>query len=448
MNNREQARRVLIKSLLAGSVAVGSVGCSSTGGFPIASINPFSKNDSLEVKDAAAGPTFGDSIASSADGARETMSSFGATAKTAVSKSTGAVKGIFASSRLNKKTGDEAESTSEADPLSLSNKPEKVDASVFVANGRLWESTGNSQKAMESYTKALETEPGNAEALANIARMHFRNEDHPQAADFFSRAIKSKPDDAGLYNDLGLTLSKMGNHGAAAETLKRALQLAPGTSRYANNLASVLYDGGNAESAYQVLKDNNEPAVAHFNMAYLHQKNGHIEDARKHLNETLRFEAQAVSDSSVKRAIDRSREMLAKLDGPSNSVAQAAPQATVASRPQTSALPAAAAVRQTSQSVPQATSPASIGVSYKTPGTKPAANASPMFPPSVQSSAPYGGLAKPAAPAIATKPATATQPAAKPAYVTPSATTPTPAPAASKPSGTGFSLPEGFNVGS
>lgn len=184
---------------------------------------------------------------------------------------------------------------------------------VFVANGRLWESTGNFEKAMESYAKALEKQPNDPDALASIARLHFRQNSHEQAAKYFGQAIKEKPNDAGLYNDLGLTLSKLGNHGAAAATIGQALRLSPGSSRYANNLASVQFEGGDPSAALEVLVKNNKPAVAHFNMAYLHYKHGQAAESTRHLNQALAYQPQAETDPATKRAIERSRELLAQI---------------------------------------------------------------------------------------------------------------------------------------
>jgi tetratricopeptide (TPR) repeat protein len=484
VNHFGQARRVLWASSLAGSLVIGFVGCSSPGGMKLASLNPFSSGEAEEVSDPSRSSITA-SIASTTDAARQRIGSLGTSARTAVSKSTDAVKGMFASARFNRATEEDTESEvpSSTDPLSLANKPEEVDADVYVANGRLWESSGNPQKAMESYTKALENEPASAEALGSIARLHFRDEDYKKAAEFFGRAIQAAPEDAGLFNDLGLTLSRLGNHRAAAETLGRALELAPGTSRYANNLASVLYDAGENESAYGVLLKNNKPAVAHFNIAYLHHKNGKNAEAIRHLNEVLKFEPQAVSDEAVKKAVTRSREMLAQLSGDAmNSVAQASPTATVASRPTATAaaaVPPSAGVQQTSQAVPTSSpvtlpavaKPTSSGASTPTasPAVPNAGWQTPSFvpsnfvPPSVGSSSNYAGArsvaetssgqpAEPSTPAV-TVPAQAKPqlPAAWRGATSATVTPPgTKAATGSKPtsggSGTteGLSLPEGF----
>ncbi|TWU57965.1 photosystem I assembly protein Ycf3 [Rubripirellula reticaptiva] len=285
----------------------------------MASMNPFAKSSPSTFESS----TMGESVASSDSGAGSQVKAVAVSTKNAIGKTATAMTSVF-----RRKSEEVVDSPDQADPLRLDNKPDKVNAEVFVANGQLWESTGDFGKAMESYTKALESTPNHPQALNNIARLHFTQGNLPQAAKTFQVAINQTPNDAGLYNDLGLTLSKMGNHAGAIETLEKSLQLAPGTSRYANNLATVKFESGDPASAMQVLAQNNKPAVAHFNMAYLHFKSGQLPQARAQISEALKFESQAGGDVAVGRAIERSREMLAQIDASSGTVAQAAPQAS------------------------------------------------------------------------------------------------------------------------
>ena len=185
---------------------------------------------------------------------------------------------------------------------------------------------------MESYGKALQSEPGNPEALASIARLHLRQGNQKQAIEYFQQALlKAKtPDDAKLYNELGLALNSAGDYPQAVAALEKSLELAPGTSKYANSLASVRFGGGDASAAYQVLLANNKPAIANYNMAYL-LYNGQAAGARGFLNQALQSQQEG-ADAAVKLAVDRSRSLLAQIDATLGPVAQPAPQATIAPR--------------------------------------------------------------------------------------------------------------------
>jgi len=341
-----KARRALLAALIAGTT-IASSGCSSGGAFSIASMNPFSKPEATTVQTNDGGSGISESFASMTDSAKSGITTFGASARNAVGKTTNAVTGVF-----RKPT----EPTSKSDPLSLANKPDKVDADVYVANGQLWESSGDLTKAMESYTRALESEPNDAQALSSVARLNFRQGKFQKANEYYNRALANSPNDAELHNDIGLTRSKLNDARGSVASFEKALELAPGTSRYANNLATVHFEAGDPATAYQVLASNNKPAVAHFNMAYLFFKNGQMNEAKTHLSGAVEFESQGSSDAIVKRAVDRSREMLAQIDAKSAPVAQAAPQATIAggqlfNGPQTSP------VQQTARSVVRTTNP-------------------------------------------------------------------------------------------
>lgn len=386
MKRATTTRHTLLASILAGSALV-STGCSS-GGASLASMNPFSKSGPAQ------------------DGAG-LVASTTKSAKGAWGKTTSAVAGVFKGDVV-------ADEATASDPLSLANTPKSIGPEVFVANGQMWESTGDFGKAMESYTKALESQANHAPALTSIARLHFRKGNFKEATQYFQQAITQNPQDAQLYNDLGLAVSKTGDYAGATAALEKALQLAPGTSRFANNLASVKFEAGDAQSAYQVLATNNKPAVAHFNMAYLHFKNGQMTKARGHLGEAVRFEPQASTDAAVQRAVKRSRDMLAQIDASMAPIAQAAPQATVAGGSYFAGTPKTAPIQQTSQS------------GSSNAGVAPAA---PISPPSTSVRAASG-------------PAASIPKASIPKASAPAASLPTPrVPAASAPATNAISLP-------
>lgn len=319
VNSVPKLRQVLFTSLVVGTT-VTLTGCTS-GGFSLSSMNPFSKQEATVDQ----APGISEAIAASAAGTKSQLASFGGNAKKAFSKTTNAVTGAFRFG--GDKTSEEEVIT---DPLSLANKPASVGPEVYVANGRLWESTGDNTKAMESYSKALQSEPGNPDALASIARLHLRQGNQRQAVQYFQQAIAGAPEDARLYNELGLALNSAGDYPQSIVALEKSLELAPGTSKYANSLASVRFAGGDTTAAYQVLLANNKPAIANYNMAYLLYSNGQVTGARGYLDQALQSQQQGVADPAVKLAVDRSRSLLTQIDANLGPVAQPAPQATIA----------------------------------------------------------------------------------------------------------------------
>ncbi|MEM6692096.1 MAG: tetratricopeptide repeat protein, partial [Planctomycetota bacterium] len=375
--NRSQMRRVrksLAVVVLAGSVSM-STGC-STGGFSLASVNPFSRS--------APSPLVGENSAPAIAGQQE-KSPFQVVShstKSAFGKTTDAITGIF-------KRGEDATVAAAADakaalpdPTSLSNGPTEVKPEVLVANGQMWESSGNPKKAMESYEKALKVDAKHVPAMTSMARLHFQEGNLDNAVKLFQTAIAVKPNEAMLHNDLGLTLSKQNNYPAAVASLERALQLAPGTSRYANNLASIRFEAGQEDAALQVLLQNNEPAVAHFNMAYLQFKKGNKTSAKQHLQAAIGQQGSGEASPATGRAIQRSREMLAQIDA---SMGIANPTKTAIAKTQ----PAVAdpAVAKIASAAPAFQMPAVVQTASSTtpaptlPASKPATAASAITPP-------------------------------------------------------------------
>jgi Tfp pilus assembly protein PilF len=427
VNVTSRARRTALAALLTSCTALTSTGCTS-GGMSLASLNPFNKSSSSVAATPPSTTSTGvtGKLAAVRQSATGQVSSMGLATKSAFTKTKSSVTGLF--------SGDKSTSDAEGNPIAAEDPtrldtPASVGPDVFVAQGQLWETTGDFQKAMQSYTRALEAEPKNTAALASIARLHFRQENHKAAADFFRRAIEQNPNDAALHNDYGLTQVKLGDTAGAVQSINKALTLSPGTSRFANNLADAKYNSGDVEGALAVLMQHNKPAVAHFNMAFLHYKAGKLPEAKNHLYEVVKYEPQAASDTAVNKAVSRSKEMLASLEGPATQIAQAAPQAYAAANQFVNALQQP--VQQSGQFGGPAAGPATQATAVA-PAVSATTNwnptpVSPTVTPGAQITAPSGTTTpiapSPSAPAI-TAPAITAPAATAPAATTGSQSTP------------------------
>jgi Tfp pilus assembly protein PilF len=280
-------------------------GCQSTSGW---SLNPLSwsktKDATASIADGSPQSTVPPSGATGtvgqlATGARGQLGSMGLAVKGAYSKTTNALTGM-----ISPKTTQDGVASD--DPLSLANKTKSVSPEVFVANGQLWETTGNLEKAQEQYVKALEAQPNNAAALASIARLMAKQEKHEAAVEYFTKAITAAPNDAGLYNDLGLAYSKLGKHDEAVAQLQKAMAISPSTTRYANNLAVVQMNAGKSDAAMTTLSKAHEPSKAHYNMAWMHYQRQEMDSAREHLDLALKVDPN----------MDRAKELMSKIGTP------------------------------------------------------------------------------------------------------------------------------------
>ncbi len=307
----------------------GTTGCSTgTGG--LASLNPFSKSvpEATEVITDPAETKAPNPLANLAQGTRAQASSMGMAVKGAYGKTKDGIVGLFnsdkATSSVDAETGEQIP---ENDPLRLDNKPSSVQPEILVANGQLWEASGNLDRAKENYSKAIENDPNNGAALASLARLNYRQQRYAEAVPFFERAITASPKEAALYNDLGLTYSKSGRHDEAAKMIEKAVELAPGTSRYANNMATVQLESVNTAAALETLKKHNSAAVAHYNMAYLHYSNNETDKALQQLSQVLAAGETSQGDPSSQAAVQKARELTQQLTGKASAIAQAVPSA-------------------------------------------------------------------------------------------------------------------------
>ncbi len=286
----------------------------------MASLNPFSKTgDSVAAAPAETPPQPGQ-LASMRQAVTGQANNLSMATSSAWDKTKTGVTGLFGASSTT--AGEDGTKLADDDPTRLST-PASVSPEVFVAQGALWETTGDFTKAMDSYNRAVQTEPNNASALASIARLHLRQQNFPQASESFEKAIKASPKDSALLNDYGMARAKMGDIAGAERAISEALTISPGTSRFANNLANIRFDAGDKDAALKVLLQHNKPAVAHFNMAYMQYQAGNYTEAKDQLSEVLKYEPAASQDSAVAQAVSRSRDMLTTIDAGATRIAQA-----------------------------------------------------------------------------------------------------------------------------
>ncbi len=190
------------------------------------------------------------------------------------------------------------------DPTSLANMPTNLGPEIWVTNGHWYETQGNHSKALDNYTKALELEPKNVPALLSTARLYAKQGQDAQAADFFTKAIAVTPE-ASSYNELALVHQKLGKSADAQAAVQKAIELDPTNARYRNNLASMLVSGGRSDEAVKQLEQVFPPAIANYNVAYLHFSNSNIAGAQQHLQLALQ------ADPNLQQA----RDLMDKLGG-------------------------------------------------------------------------------------------------------------------------------------
>ena len=284
--------------VLLGAVTVGPIsGCAGFSG----PRNWFSGDKSVQ---AAKEGGLTSKLGSTGQGVTGQVKSMGTTMSTAMVKAKDMVIAPFASTPNN------------SDPTSLSHMPSNLGPEIWITNGQLYESQGKFTKAAENYQKALSVEPANQAALLSMARLHVRQQEYTQAEQMFGKALAAKPQ-ADVYNELATVLQKQGRTADAQAAVQQAIMAEPSNQRFRNNLAGMLVNSGRSDEAVQQLSQVFPPAVASYNVAYMHFANQDIAGAQRYLQSALQ------ADPNLKEA----RELMQKISGsPTAQTAMAAYQ--------------------------------------------------------------------------------------------------------------------------
>jgi tetratricopeptide (TPR) repeat protein len=273
------SRRAACIAALVWGVSVWS-GCSTTPGAR-PSIWPTKTLDSTASSATAAGAGVTGTLASTTKAVKGQFASMGTAVSSAYGKAKTAITSPFGAA--------ESSSSDATTPTASGAKP-TIGPELYVMNGQLHESQGNYTKAIDSYSKALEIEPKNPSALLSTARLYERQNEKEKAIEFYQKASTVAPSNAAVYADLGNLHARSGNLTAAKDQLQKAVNLDPKSTTYRSAMAGVLLDSGNADSAMAELMQVNSPAMANYQMAYLHFSRKNVPATQQYLGSALQID--------------------------------------------------------------------------------------------------------------------------------------------------------------
>jgi tetratricopeptide (TPR) repeat protein len=157
---------------------------------------------------------------------------------------------------------------------------------------------GNLEAAADAFTKAAAIDPKQFAVWAQLADTYSqlagkqtgdeKNATIQKAIDSYTKALELKPEDDAAHNNFGLLYAKAGKIDLAEEELKKAATLNPAeASKYYYNLGAVLTNTGQTDAALDAFK---QAIVADPNNA----------DAQYQLGVTLLGKATTMPDGSIK----------------------------------------------------------------------------------------------------------------------------------------------------
>jgi serine/threonine-protein kinase len=151
---------------------------------------------------------------------------------------------------------------------------------VFVTLGRLHDSTGKHDLAVQEFQHALQLNARDPDALSGIAHA-YENAGRVQDAEAtFKKAAALRPDSWVSYNDLGLFYDRQNKYPESIDALKKAIELTPDNAQVYLNLGAVYTDTGDPKltsNAEQALKKSIDltpsyPAYANLGQLYYLEK--------------------------------------------------------------------------------------------------------------------------------------------------------------------------------
>jgi len=151
---------------------------------------------------------------------------------------------------------------------------------VYVTLGRLHDSAGKHDLAVQEFQHALQLNAHDAEALSGIAHSYENAGRIQDAETNFKKASALRPDSWVGYNDLGLFYDRQNKYSEAIAALRKAVELTPDNAQVYLNLGAVYIDTGDpklATDAEQTLKKSIEltpsyPAYANLGQLYYTEK--------------------------------------------------------------------------------------------------------------------------------------------------------------------------------
>jgi len=157
--------------------------------------------------------------------------------------------------------------------------------------GNICRELGRAQSSVESHRRALSLRPDFPEAQFNLGLSLAAVGEQDEAAAIFRRVAARQPELAEAHNQLGNACRAQGRLEEAAAAYRKAVSLAPGHAGIRGNLAAVLADLGQtaeAESAYrEALAGAPADADLLSNFGLFLMRQGRVEEAEHWFRSTL-----------------------------------------------------------------------------------------------------------------------------------------------------------------
>jgi tetratricopeptide (TPR) repeat protein len=187
----------------------------------------------------------------------------------------------------------------EADAVQLKGSPE--------AQARLRD------EARKAYQQAIKLDPTSLEGTRHLGRLYVKMGDTDRALETYKKAMPKHAKEGGLWYDMGLCHTRRKDFRESIRCFNKALELEPENRDYQKMLGLTLAWVGQLDQGLAYLTRAQGSPLAHYNIARVLEQKNQTDLAKHHLRIALRENAQ----------LEDAREMLAQLEGTSAAAAAA-----------------------------------------------------------------------------------------------------------------------------
>jgi len=156
---------------------------------------------------------------------------------------------------------------------------------IYNDLGFVLERQGMPEAAAEAYRNALELDPQSASAHYNLGASLVRGGEFAEAEGHLRAALEQDPNTQ-TYTALGIVLWQQDHDDEAIANMRAAIEADPENAAAYDALGTILVEQGKLEEAASTYRDliRNQPsAAAHQKLAYILQRLGRTEEARKEM---------------------------------------------------------------------------------------------------------------------------------------------------------------------
>ena len=204
----------------------------------------------------------------------------------------------------------------------ISNEKNYETAAMCFYQGNKETSSGNHEKAIHYYNKAIEINPQDAEAFNNrgIAKAKLGN--HKEAIQDYNKALEINPQSAEAFNNRGNAKAEIGNQKEAIQDFDQAIEVNPQSAEAFNNRGNAKTNLHQHEEAIQdynkALEINPQSAEAFNNRGTVKAKLGNQKEAIQDFDQAIEINPQLAeayfSRGLAKALLDNHTEAITDLD--------------------------------------------------------------------------------------------------------------------------------------